>query len=114
MVFAWSLSDYKSTPVSGTLLRILNDLNNAVVRMVSTRSLISKSSSLCTNPSVTVPSALITISITVIFKFHSFFFSSLSLFFGFTIWSTGTAKCPMQQVLFFIDDYHKVWSSGRD
>ena len=45
--------------------------------MVSTCPLISKCSSLCTNPLVTVPSALITIGITVTFMFHSFFqFSS--------------------------------------
>ena len=40
--------------------------------MVSTRPLISKSSSPCTNPLVTVPSAPITIGITVTFMFHRF------------------------------------------
>ena len=35
MVFLWSLSDSKSPQVSGTLLNILVDLNNAVVSMVS-------------------------------------------------------------------------------
>ena len=48
-----SLSDSKSPQVSRTLLRILADLNNAVVWMVSTRPLIFKSSSPCTNPLVT-------------------------------------------------------------
>ena len=84
MVFHWSLSDGKSQ-VSRTLLSILADLNNAVVWMVSTHSLISKSSSPCTNPLVTVPSAPITIGITLTFIFHSFFnslakFRFLSLF----------------------------------
>ena len=40
--------------------------------MVSTRPLISKSSSPCTNPLLTVPGALITIGITVTFMFLSF------------------------------------------
>ena len=56
-------------------LSILADLNNAVVWMASTHPLISKSSSLCTNPLVMVPSVLITVSITIIFMFQSFFSS---------------------------------------
>ena len=44
MVFHWSLSVSKSWQVSRTLLRILTDLNSAVVWMVSTHPLISKSS----------------------------------------------------------------------
>ena len=46
----WSLSDCKSPQVSWTLLSILNDFNNAVVWMVFTRSVFSKSSSPCINP----------------------------------------------------------------
>ena len=53
--------------VSRTFVGILADLNNAVVWMVSTRRLISKSSSPCTNPFVNVPGAPITIGITVTF-----------------------------------------------
>ena len=68
MVFHWSLSDNKSLQVTRTLLSILTELNNAGVWMVSTCLLISKSSSCL----VTVPSASITIGITVTFKFHSF------------------------------------------
>ena len=73
MVSHWSLSDNKSPQVSRTLLSILADLNNAVVWMVSTRPVISKSSSLCTNPLVNVTRAPITIGIIATFMFHSFF-----------------------------------------
>ena len=77
MIFHWRLSDSKPLQVSGTLLKILAVLNNAVVWMVSTRSLIFKSSSPLITPSVTVSRAPITIGIIVTFMFHSFFqFSS--------------------------------------
>ena len=66
-----SLSDSKSPQVS-RLLSILDELNNAIVWMVSTRPLISKSPSSCTNPLATVQRAPITIRITVTFMFHSF------------------------------------------
>ena len=67
--------DSKSPLVSRTLLSILGDLNNAVVWMVSTRPLISKSSSPFNNPLVTEPSAPITIGINFSSLFHSFFSS---------------------------------------
>ena len=87
------MSDIRSPQVSWTLLSILADLNNAVVWMVSTRPLIFKSSSLCINPFVTVPSVPITIGITVTFMFHNFFcslarfkcLSPFSLSFSFTL-----------------------------
>ena len=60
MVFHWSLNDSKFPEVSRTLLSILTDLNNAVVWMVSTRPLIFKSCSPCSNPLVIVPGAPIT------------------------------------------------------
>ena len=96
--------------------------------MISTRPLISESPSPCSNPLVTVPIALITIGIVVTFMFHSFFnslarFRFLSLFshsFNFTLWSAGTAKSTILQVLFFLFFfllffyYYKIWSSGRD
>ena len=94
---------------SRTLLRILTNLNNAVVWMVSTYLFISKSSSPCNNPLVTIPSILITIGITITFIFHCFFSSLarsryLSLFllsFSFTQWSARMANSTIQQVPFF-------------
>ena len=81
----------ESPQVSRILLSIQANLSNAVVWKVSTCSLISKTSSLFTNPLEIVPSAPTTISIT--FMFHSFFSSvarsrCLSLFslsFNFTL-----------------------------
>ena len=113
MVFLWILSDNKSPQVSRTFLCILAIFNNALVWMVSTRSLIFKSFCSFTNPLETVPIAPITISITVTFLFHSSF-SSLarsqylilfSLSFNFTLWSAGTAKSAIRQVFFFVDHY---------
>ena len=109
MVFHWSLSDSKSLQISRTLLSIRAVLNNAVVWMVSTHLPTSKSSSPFNNPLVTVPKAPITIGIIVTCMFHSFcnslarsrylFFFSHS--FSFILWSSGTAKSTMLQVLFF-------------
>ena len=109
-VFHWSLSDSNSPQVSRTFPSILSYPNNAAVRMVSTYSLISKSSSPCANLLVTVPSAPITIGITATFTFHSFFnvlarpryLSFFSLSFNFILLSTGTAKSTIRQVLFFL------------
>ena len=110
MVFHWSLSDSKSPQVSRTLLSILAVLNNAVVWMVSTCPPTSKSSSPFSNPLVTVPNAPITIGIIVTCMFHSFFSSLarsryLSFFshsFCFILWSAGTAKSTILQVLLLI------------
>ena len=118
MVFHWILSDSKDPQVSKTLLSILADLNNAVALMVSTRPLISKSSSPCTNPLVTLPHALITISIIVTFMFHSFFSSlarslNLSLFspsFGFTKLSAERQSWLIGRVSFFV---WNITRSGR-
>ena len=131
MVLHWSLSVSKSPRVFRTLLSILANLSNAVVWMVSIRPLISKSSSSSNNPSVTVPSAPIAISITVTFMFHissipkqdhgifpSFRFLSLLLFllifFHLLLFlSLLLAKSTILQVLFFDAGYYKVLSSGR-
>ena len=77
--------------------------------MVSTRLPTSKSSSPFSNPLLTVPNAPITICIIVTCMFHSFFSSLarsryLSLFshsFSFILWSAGTEKSTILQVLFF-------------
>ena len=71
MVSHGSLSDSKCPQVSRTLLSILADLCYAVVWMVSTRPLITKSSSPWISPLVS--RAPITIGITVTFMFHSFY-----------------------------------------
>ena len=109
MVFHWSLNDTKSPQVSRTLISILAVLNNAVVWMVSTHPPTSKSPSSFSNPLVTVPNAPITIGIIVTCMFHSFFHSlarSRYLFFfsysfSFILWSAGTAKSTILQVIFF-------------
>ena len=110
MGFHWSLSDSKSPQVSRTSLSILAVLNNAVVWMVSTRPPTSKSSSSFSNPLVTVLNAPITSGIIVTCTFHSFFNSLprpryLSFFsqsFSFILWSAGTAKSTILQVLFLL------------
>ena len=65
--FFTGVYDNKYPQVSRTLLSILFDCYNAVVWLVSTRPLISKSSCPCTNTLETVPRALIIISITFMF-----------------------------------------------
>ena len=108
MVFRWSFSDSKSPLVSRTLLSNPPVLSNVVVWMVSTCPFISKSSSPFNKPLVTVPKAPITTGIIVTFMFHSFFNSlarSWYLFFfsfslNFSMWSAGTAKSTILQVLF--------------
>ena len=109
MVFHWRLCDSKSPQVSRTLLSILAVFNNAVIWMVFTRSPTSKSSRPFNNPLVTVPKVHITIGIIVTFMFHSFFnslarsryLSLFSHFFSFILWSAGTAKSTILQILFF-------------
>ena len=70
------LSDNKSPQASRTLLSILADLNNALFWFISIRPVISKSSSPCSNPLVTVPRAAIPIGIIV--TFMQSFFNSLA------------------------------------
>ena len=122
MVFHWSLSDSKSPQVSSTLLSILAVLSNAISWIVSTRSPTYKSSGPFNNPLVIVPKAPITICTIVTFMFHSLFNSLarsrflyfFSHSFSFILWSAGTAKSTILQILFFFVDYYKVWFSGRD
>ena len=91
--------------------------------------LISKYSSYCSNPLVTVPSTLITIGINVTFIFHSFFSSQarsrylflLSLSFTFTLWPFGTIMSINAYVYIYIYIYINVcvwvcvclWMGGR-
>ena len=122
MFFHWSFSNSRSPQVSRTLLSILAVFNNAVVWMVSTRPPTSKSSRPFNNLSVTVPKAPITISTSDLFMFHSSFnflarskyLSFFSHSFCFILWSAGTEKSIILQILFFLVACYKVWSSGRD
>ena len=124
MAFHWSLGDSNSPQVPRSFLNILADLNNTVVLMVSPRPPISKSSSLCINPLVTVPRAPIITGITVTFMFHSFFislarskYSSLFSFsFNFTLWSAGTAKSTICKFAFscWLLQGKVVWSRLGD
>ena len=110
MVFHWSLSDSKSPQVSTTLLRILAVLSKAAVWIVSTRPPTSKFSRPFNNPLVIVPKAPITIGTIVTFMFLSIFnslgrsryLSFFSLSFRFILWSAGTAKSTILQILFFL------------
>ena len=110
MAFHWSLSDSKSPQVSRTHLSILAVLSNVVVWIVSTRPPTSKSSRPFNNPLVTVPNAPITIGTIVTFMFYSFFnslarsmyLSFFSPFFRFILWSAGTAKSTILQILFLL------------
>ena len=85
--------------------------------MVSTRPPTSKFSRLFNNPLVIVPNAPITIGTIVTFMFHSFFsslarsryLSFFSLSFGFILWSDGTAKSTILQILFFLYCCWLLW-----
>ena len=109
MVLPWSLSDHTSPQVSRTRFRIWAVLSNAVVWILSSRPPIFKSSRPFNNPLVIVPNAPITIGTIVTFMFHSFFnslarsryLSFFSLSFRFILWSAGTAKSTILQILFF-------------
>ena len=110
MVFHCSLSDSKCPQVSRTLLSILAVLNNAVVWIVCTRPPISKSSSHFNHPLFTVPKEPIN-------WYHchlhvpQFFFNPLersrylsffSLSFRFILWSAGTGKSTILQIIFLL------------
>ena len=109
MISHGSLSDNRFSQFSRTVLSILTDLNNALVWTVSICPLISMSSGSRINPFVTVPRAPITIVIIVIFLLHSFFnsqqgrgiFLFFSHSFNFTLWTAGTKKSIILQLLSF-------------
>ena len=106
----WSLSDTKSPQFSRTLLSVLAVFSNAVIWIVSTHPPTSKSSRPFNNPLLTVPKAPIAIGMIFTCMLHFFFFNSLassrylSFFshsFTFILWSAGTVKSTILQVLFF-------------
>ena len=127
MVFHWILSESKSPRISSTLLSIPAVFNNAVVRMISTRPLTSKSSRPFNNPFVTVPKVPIIISIIVTFMFHSFFQFPrkvevlITLFTIIQFYSVVNRVSKVDNLadflfsfFFFFADYCKVWSFDRD
>ena len=106
MVFRRSLSDRKSPQVSRTRLNILTNLKNAVLCMLSSYPPISKSSSPCSNPLVTVPSAPITFGITFMVLFFQYsckvwVFISLFAFFQFYLVVSRNGKVHNWQILYF-------------
>ena len=118
MVFHLSLRDSRSLQVSRTFLSIVVDLINAVVWIVSARPPISNSFSPFSKPLLILPSAPITIGITVTHMFHSFFSSfarSKYLFlFSFSLIFTQDSKVHNSAgCLFFFVNFYKVLSSGR-
>ena len=94
-------SDSKSSQVSRTLLNILNDLNDAVVCIVSTRVIIFKSSSSCIDPLLTVPRAPIKTAFTVTFMFDRFLipYQGLRTYLSFSVLSILICNQPGQQSL---------------
>ena len=91
------------------IFSILAVLCNVVVWMVSTHPPTSESSSSFKNPLVTVPKTPNTSGIIVTFMFQNFFnslarskyLSFFSLSFSFILWTAGTSKSTILQVLFF-------------
>ena len=122
MVFHWSLSNINTLQLFRTLLSIQADLNHAVVWIVSTCPLISKSSSVFTNPFGGCTKCTNYDWYHRHFHVPSFFFSSLarsrylsffSLSFIFILGSAGTAKSTILQVVFFFSFCWPTTSSGR-
>ena len=110
MVFHLSLCDNKSSQVSRTRLSILADLSNAVVRIVFTPPLISKSFSLCMNPLVTVSRAQLylvqmSLSWSTVFSIP-FLFAFFQLY---LVVSRNSKVHNSTSSLFFVD-YYKVRS----
>ena len=107
MVFPGVWVTAKSPQVSMTRLRILAVLSNGIL---SNRPLTSKSSKPYNNPLVTAPNAPITDGTIVTLMFLSFFnsrarsmyLSFFSLSFRFILWSAGTAKSTILQILFLL------------
>ena len=123
MVFHWSLSDSKSRQVSEISSQYSGSFSiMLLVWMISTRPPTSKSPRPFNNSLITMPKAPITIGIIVTLMFHSFFNSlaRLSSYSSFHILSVLFCDQPGPQnrqfciFSFFVVDYYKVRSSGRD
>ena len=130
MIFPWSVGDSKSPQGCRTLFSILANLNNDVVWIVLIRPPISNSSSLLSNPLGSIPSAPITVGITVTFMFHSYLISPARSFtfyfslpsFSLIFYSVGRwdGKIHNTASLFlflffdfvFVFCYHEVWAPG--
>ena len=101
--------EQQNPQMSSSFFLFINTLLNLIIVLHSLE-LTSKSPSPFSNPLVTVPNAPITIGIIVTCMFHCFFYSLarsryLSFFshsFSFILWSAGTAKSTILQVLFFL------------
>ena len=91
VAFDWSLNE-KSSQVSSTLLSILTNLNNAVVRIISILSLIFNFSSFLFKSLRIIPKAPTIVCITIIFMFYSLFSflarPSICLLFAFFIFQS--------------------------
>ena len=107
--FSLESSLLKCPQQSRTLLSILANLNYSVVWIVTTRPLISKSSSFYRNHLVTALRAPVTTGISVTFIFHNFFsflarswyLSLFTLYFSFILRLARTPKFTIQPVFFF-------------
>ena len=110
MIFHWSLSDSKSPQVPRILLSILAVLNNVVVWMLSTRPLISTSSSPFYCLLLNVPKAPITIGVIVTYMFDSKVELFVLLFVFFHFYSVVSRYSEAHN----FGDYKNAWSSGRD
>ena len=102
----WSLNDSKSPKVPRTFLGILADLNNAVIWTVSTRPVISKSLyhsfGDCTkSTNYNWYNCYFRVQQFFLFPSKVVVLIPLFAFFQFTLWSVGTAKSTILQVLFF-------------
>ena len=126
IVSHWRLSDSKSSQVSWTFFCILANLNNYGVWIVSSYPLISMSSGPFINPLEISRRQTTTISITVIFMFHSFitlkqglctYLSFRFLLFSLCVLS-GRQSPLFGLILFFLVFVffysHIIWSSGWD
>ena len=128
----WTLNDSKSFQVSRTFLSIWADLDNVVVRMVSTSPLISKSSSPFTNPLriVLIITGITVTLLLLILLFYSFESSShhrLPIVFDYTqndsqvsstlqqqqstLYSNRSQPCPLFWVILQSSFYFQVLQS---